>query len=172
MSNSTESSLAYKIFPVLLVFALYTTSFGLLIPAFPALLNQYTFNNVESSSMIFGVANLLKHGLEFFSTPILGTLSDIYGRKPILLFAMFIVSIESFMIALYPSLNTMILSKILAGFGDANFSITYIIMTDILTLHGENLTRGYGYVSATFGVGFIIGPLLGLFCIYHYSFYI
>ena len=59
----------------------------------------------------------MKHGLEFFSTPILGTLSDTYGRRPVLLFTLLIVSLEAFIIALFPSISAMICAKVLAGLG-------------------------------------------------------
>lgn len=155
--------------PILLIFALYTTSFGLIIPAFPVLIKLFFADNLEQASFAIGVVSLIKHALEFFATPILGTLGDIYGRKPITLFASIIVTIESSLVALFPSLYTVILSKVLAGAGDVNILMAYTIMTDILSEQKENLTHGYGLVSATFGFGFIVGPLLGSILLEHYS---
>ena len=121
--------------PILVAFSLYAVSFGLIVPAFPALLNQFTEDNVELSSLYFGTgltcrltslpsltcpANFIKHGLEFFSTPILGTLSDTFGRRPVLLFALFVVSLEAFLIALFPSVSAMMCAKVLAGLGEGD----------------------------------------------------
>jgi DHA1 family tetracycline resistance protein-like MFS transporter len=148
--------------PILVVFTLYAIAFGLSVPAYPILLNQYTFDDMGKAVLLIGLSNFIKHFLEFFSTPVLGSMSDSLGRKPILLFSLVIVSIESYSVAVYPSIACMMMARVFAGLGDCCFLIAYTIITDISVLNGDNLTQGYGWLSGCFSLGFVVGPLLGI----------
>jgi DHA1 family tetracycline resistance protein-like MFS transporter len=152
-----------KIF--LFCFWLYSVSFTISLPAFPSLLLQVTGGDNDLASRYYGWASSIRYSLEFFSNPYLGNLSDTIGRKKVLILSLVIVCLEFFSLALFPSVTTIFVTAVLSGLGNSSIAMGYAIITDIANTENQSVTSYFGYFGAIFGLGFIIGPLLGSFLI-------
>ena len=96
---------------------------------------------------------------QFIAAPILGKISDKYGRRPILLFCLFGSAIGYFIFGIGGALWVLFLSRIIDGFTGGNISIATAIITDVSPL--EDRTKNLGLIGAAFGLGLIIGPIIG-----------
>jgi MFS transporter, DHA1 family, tetracycline resistance protein len=152
---------AYSLRICLFCFWLYFISYTLIIPAFPSLLLEATNGNSSLASSYYGFATSIRYTLEFFSCPFLGNMSDSVGRKKILIISLITVFAEFFLLALFPAVITVIIVSVISGLGNAALAMGYAIMTDLAFVSGEPVTNNFGYFSAIFGLGFIIGPLCG-----------
>lgn len=146
---------------VCICFATYVLAISIAIPAVPALILGVTNYDSAASSYYNGWASLLKHLLEFFCSPVLGTVSDLRGRKYVLVISFSVCAAHYMLLALFPSVFVLCLVSVLSGMGDAGVSTCFTIITDIARHNGDNVTQKYAYLSAMFGLAFIVGPLLG-----------
>ena len=146
---------------VLFTFFLYSLAFTLVIPAFPSLLLRINNGRSDRASTMYGLASCIRYFLEFFPSPFLGNLSDSYGRKNILVMSLAIMSLELLALGLFPSVITIFVMSCLSGLGNAAMAMGYAIVTDIALQKNESVTNNFGYFSAVFGLGFVMGPLCG-----------
>lgn len=98
-------------------------------------------------------------GMQFFFSPVLGEISDRYGRKPILLLSLFGLSIDYLIHAWAPTITWLFIGRFLAGITGASFTVASAYIADISTL--EEKAKNFGLIGAAFGLGFIIGPGIG-----------
>jgi MFS transporter, DHA1 family, tetracycline resistance protein len=133
--------------------------FGIIIPVMPGLISN--LKNVDvSTAAKYGSYLTVAYALtQFVFAPILGSLSDKYGRRPVLLFSLFGFGIDYLFLALAPSYNWLFIGRIIAGITGASFTTASAYIADIST--AENRAKNFGMIGAAFGMGFIIGPLLG-----------
>lgn len=130
---------------------------GLIFPILPALLQDVTHaSNVAS---YIGVMTALYALMQFIFAPVLGSLSDRLGRRPVLLLSLGGAAINYLFLAFAPSLGTLLLGRAIAGLSSANVSVATAYLTDISTQ--AQRARRFGLLNAMFGAGFIIGPVLG-----------
>ncbi len=130
---------------------------GLIFPILPALLQDVTHaSNVAS---YIGVMTALDALMQFIFAPVLGSLSDRLGRRPVLLLSLGGAAINYLFLAFAPSLGTLLLGRAIAGLSSANVSVATAYLTDISTQ--AQRARRFGLLNAMFGAGFIIGPVLG-----------
>ncbi len=139
---------------LLLVVFIDLIGFGIVIPILPLLIEH-----VGGGTILVGIIIALFSLFQFIFSPILGRLSDKYGRKPILVLSSFLNSISYFLIFLSPNLWILFLARILAGIGSANISVAQAYIADTSSAHDR--TKKLGLIGAAFGLGFIVGPLLG-----------
>jgi DHA1 family tetracycline resistance protein-like MFS transporter len=131
---------------------------GLIIPVLPAIVGSMTSSPTEQTywyfwvTANFGIAN-------FFGSPILGALSDSYGRRPVLLIGFCGLALSFFTTALATSLTVLIGIRFVAGAMQANLSVANAYVADITP--PEQRAKRFGMLGAVFGVGFILGPVLG-----------
>jgi MFS transporter, DHA1 family, tetracycline resistance protein len=138
-------------------------SFGLMIPILPNLIRSF-FGSVSASStasasdwqMIFGITWGL---MQFFSGPVLGMLSDRFGRRPVLLISILGLAVDFLVMAFAPSLLWLLVGRVFNGLTAASFSTANAYVADIST--PANRARNFGWMSAAFSVGFLLGPPLG-----------
>jgi DHA1 family tetracycline resistance protein-like MFS transporter len=132
---------------------------GLIIPVMPKLISGLKHVSVNEASKygswLVGVYALM----QFICGPILGSLSDKYGRRPVLLFSLFGFGIDYLFMAMAPSYSWLFLGRVVSGITGASFSTAYAYIADIST--NENRAKNFGMVGAAFGLGFIIGPAIG-----------
>lgn len=143
-----------SLFTVFMVVFIGLMGFSFVIPILPFYALDYGANELVLGLLIasYAVAQL-------FGAPILGRLSDQYGRRPVLLLSAFGTFVSLLMFAFAQSLLVLFLSRILDGLTGGNISVAQAYITDITD--DENRSKGLGMLGAAFGLGFIIGPALG-----------
>jgi DHA1 family tetracycline resistance protein-like MFS transporter len=133
-------------------------SIGLIIPVLPALVGQLTGSQTDQA-LWFGLVTFAFSFANFFGSPVLGALSDSYGRRPVLLVGFTGLAITFFATALVTSMTALIVIRLIGGGMQANLSVANAYVADI-TPPAERARR-FGMLGAMFGVGFILGPVLG-----------
>jgi MFS transporter, DHA1 family, tetracycline resistance protein len=132
---------------------------GLVIPVMPDLIAGMKHIPVNEASKygswLVGVYALM----QFVCGPVLGSLSDQYGRRPVLLFSLFGFGIDYLFLALAPNYGWLFLGRVISGITGASFSTASAYIADIS--NAENRTKNFGMIGAAFGLGFIIGPAIG-----------
>jgi len=133
---------------------------GIIIPVVPKLLQQLLGStDISKASQYGGWLTFAYASMQFLFSPILGNLSDKYGRRPVLLFSLFGFGIDYLFLSFAPSIVWLFVGRIIAGITGASFTTASAYIADIST--PENRAQNFGMIGAAFGLGFIIGPLLG-----------
>lgn len=132
---------------------------GIVIPVLPKLIEEMAGGDVSLAGWYGGMIGASYAVAQFFFAPILGALSDRYGRRPILLMAMFGLGVDYLIQGFAPSLAWLFVGRVFAGIMGASFTTANAYIADIST----NVTRArnFGLVGAAFGLGFAIGPAVG-----------
>lgn len=130
---------------------------GLVFPILPSLLREVT-HAVDVAPYI-GVMTALYALMQFVFAPVLGSLSDRFGRRPVLLLSLAGAAVDYLLLAAAPSLWVLLVGRAIAGLTSANTSVATAYLTDIST--EEQRPRRFGLLNAMFGIGFIVGPVLG-----------
>ncbi|PII72445.1 tetracycline resistance MFS efflux pump [Serratia sp. OLDL1] len=142
---------------ILLTVLLDAVGIGLIMPILPALLRS--LGGLDAGSLHYGALLAAYALMQFLFSPILGALSDRFGRRPVLLISLAGAAADYLLMAFAPTLAWLYLGRLLAGITGANMAVATAYVTDI-TPAGQRARR-FGLVGAVFGVGFIVGPLLG-----------
>lgn len=167
MLNKRSPALGF-IFVTLL---LDVVGFGIVIPVMPDLiielagLTKNTPHAISYASKVGGWMIAAYAIMQFLCAPIVGALSDRFGRRPVLLGSLFGFGIDYLFLALAPSLWWLFVGRIIAGVMGASFTTAGAYIADIST--PEKRAQNFGIIGAAFGLGFIIGPLLGGFLAEH-----
>lgn len=131
---------------------------GLMLPVLPALVGELAGSS-DLQSYWYG-ALMVTFGLtQFLAMPLLGALSDRYGRRPVLLLSIFGLGIAYLVTATTDSLIVLLLSRVISGGTSASFTVANAYVADITT--PAERSKGFGAIGAAFGLGFIVGPALG-----------
>ncbi|MGV3597559.1 MAG: TCR/Tet family MFS transporter [Bacteroidota bacterium] len=133
--------------------------FGIIIPIIPALLKELTGKEVNEASGVGGLLMASFALMQFLCSPIMGALSDKYGRRPVLLLSLLGLGVDYLLSAFAPTVAWLFAGRILAGLFGASFTTANAYIADIST--NENRAQNFGMIGVAFGVGFIIGPALG-----------
>lgn len=133
--------------------------FGIIIPVLPKLLAEMKQIGINEASTYGGYLLTSFAIAQFICSPIIGSLSDQYGRRPVLLLSLFGFAIDYLILAFAPTFGWLIIGRIIAGIFGASFTVASAYIADIST--EENRAKNFGMLGAAFGLGFIIGPLLG-----------
>lgn len=133
--------------------------FGIIIPVMPQLISDLKQVDISTAAKYGSYLTVAYAITQFLFAPVLGSLSDKYGRRPVLLFSLFGFGIDYLFLALAPSYNWLFAGRIIAGITGASFSTAAAYIADISA--PENRAKNFGMIGAAFGIGFIIGPLLG-----------
>lgn len=142
---------------IFMTVALDAMGLGLIIPVLPALLRSLV--HADQVAKHYGIILTLYALMQFFFAPILGSLSDRFGRKPVLLAALIGTVIDYTIMALTPVLWILYVGRILTGIGSATNSIAAAYIADLST--SSDRAKFFGYLSACIGVGVIAGPGIG-----------
>lgn len=142
---------------------------GIIIPVLPELIKGFvrqsmsdgdSLVNVDSvAGWYVGVIGASYSLMQFLCAPIMGALSDRYGRRPIILASLFGLGVDFLVQGLAPSIGWLFLGRIVAGIMGASFTTANAYIADVST--PENRARNFGLVGVMFGLGFIFGPALG-----------
>ncbi|MEQ2006814.1 MAG: TCR/Tet family MFS transporter [Limisphaerales bacterium] len=132
---------------------------GLIVPILPKLVEQFTGGSIASASHIYGLLAALAGLMQFIFAPLLGSLSDRFGRRPVILLSLFGSGLDYLLLAFAPNLAWFFVGRIIAGITSANFSAATAYIADISP--PEKRAANFGIIGAAFGLGFIAGPALG-----------
>lgn len=132
---------------------------GLIIPITPRLIEWFQHSNVEEASRTYGLLVALYSLMQFIGAPVLGSLSDRFGRRPVILLSLLGSGLDYFLLAYAPSLNWFFVGRIISGLTGANFSAASAYIADVSP--PEKRAANFGLIGAAFGLGFILGPALG-----------
>lgn len=132
---------------------------GIIIPIMPNLIQELTGDTVSEASLMGGFLYASYAFMQLVCAPIVGGLSDRFGRRPVLLGSLFGFGIDYLFLAFAPSIGWLFVGRILAGMMGASFTSANAYIADIST--PENRAQNFGMMGAAFGLGFIIGPPLG-----------
>jgi len=146
--------------PLVVIFTaivLDAVGIGLIFPILPSLLQEVT--HAEKVAQYIGIMTALYAAMQFVFAPVLGALSDRLGRRPVLLISLGGAAINYLVLAFAPNLWLLLIGRAIAGLTSANVSVATAYVTDISP--PEMRARRFGLLNAMFGIGFIIGPVLG-----------
>lgn len=132
---------------------------GIIIPVTPALIRELTTCTISEASQYGGWLMFAYAFMQFFFSPIIGGLSDRFGRRPVLLLSLFGFGLDYIFLALAPTITWLFVGRILAGIFGASVTTAMAYIADIST--PEKRAQNFGVIGMAFGMGFIIGPVLG-----------
>lgn len=159
MSSEKRTAALGFIFVTLLIDVI---GIGIIIPVIPALIQKFTGGGLSEASTYNGWLTFAYAIMQFCFSPLLGNLSDRYGRRPILLFALLGLGIDYIFMAFAPSLAWLFVGRIISGITGASFTTATAYIADIST--PEKRAQNFGILGVAFGVGFILGPAIGGAC--------
>ncbi|MBZ4189693.1 TCR/Tet family MFS transporter [Niabella beijingensis] len=133
--------------------------FGLIIPVMPKLIAELKHISVNEASLWGGYLITTYALMQFLFSPLLGNLSDRYGRRPVILMSLLGFCIDYLILAFAHNYLLLVVGRVLSGITGASFTAATAYIADIST--NENRAKNFGLIGAAFGLGFIIGPALG-----------
>ena len=157
MSPKRPAALAF-IFVTILIDVI---GLGVIIPVLPTLIEQLTGEGVSRASQYAGWLSFAYAMAQFFFAPVVGGLSDRYGRRPVLLASLLGLGCDYIFLALAPTIAWLFVGRVVAGITGASFTTATAYIADVSP--PEKRAQNFGLVGAAFGLGFIIGPVLGGF---------
>ena len=128
---------------------------GIVIPVLPVLIEEFSGSNARAG-IVNGLFVTLWAGMQFLASPLIGSLSDRYGRRPTILVSAAGLAADYVLMALAPSLWWLALGRLIAGVTSASFTTVYAYMADVTAPEGR--ARAYGLIGSAFSAGFVAGP--------------
>ena len=134
-------------------------SFGITLPVTPQIIMTVGNVGLAEAGLLSGYLFLVYAGVQFFSSPILGSLGDKYGRRPILLYSLLALAVAYLVPVFATTLDWLFFSRLVAGCASATYACAYAYIVDISPI--EQRAQRFGLIGATFGLGLVIGPVIG-----------
>ena len=132
---------------------------GIIVPVFQPLVLSFAHGNYADASLLSGLFATIFAVVQFFASPILGTLSDRLGRRPVVLLSNFGTALDYVILAAAPNLAWLFVGRVLSGATTASITVASAYIADVTP--EDKRAGAYGMISAAFGVGFVIGPAIG-----------
>lgn len=132
---------------------------GVIIPVLPRLVEGFVGGDTGRAARIYGLFGGVWALMQFFFSPVLGAMSDRFGRRPVILFSNFGLGFDYVLMALAPSLGWLFAGRVISGITGASVTTAWAYIADVTP--PERRAAGYGMVGAAFGLGFVIGPAMG-----------
>ena len=156
MSANKKSAAIGFIFITMLI---DITGWGIIIPVIPKLIQELIQGDVSEAAKIGGWLTFAYAITQFIFAPLIGNLSDKFGRRPIILISLFAFSLDYLLLAFAPTITWLFVGRIIAGISGASITTASAYIADVST--PENRAKNFGMIGAAFGLGFIIGPVVG-----------
>ena len=147
------------IFFIFITIVIDVLGIGIIIPVLPKILLELTGKGLSEASQLSGYLMASYAVMQFVFSPIIGGLSDKYGRRPVILASLFGFFLDYMILVYAPTMAWLFVGRILAGITGASFTTATAYIADIS--NNENRSKNFGMVGAAFGLGFIIGPPIG-----------
>ena len=135
------------------------TGWGIIIPVIPKLIKELINGDISEAAKYGGWLTFAYAITQFIFSPLIGNLSDKFGRRPIILISLFGFSLDYLLLAFAPTIGWLFVGRILAGITGASITTASAYIADVST--PENRAKNFGMIGAAFGLGFIIGPVIG-----------
>jgi len=132
---------------------------GIVIPVLPALVEEFKGGDTASAAEIYGVFVTVWALVQLFAAPVLGALSDRFGRRPIVLVSCFGLGLDYVLMAVAPTLAWLFVGRVISGITASSFVTAAAYIADVTP--PERRAAGFGMIGAAFGLGFVLGPALG-----------
>ena len=155
MATNHKAALGF----IFLTLLIDVTGLGIIIPVLPKLIEELIHGNISMASRYAGWLTFAYAIMQFLFSPFLGNLSDKFGRRPILLFSLFGFGVDYVFLSFAPTIGWLFVGRIIAGITGASFTTATAYIADI-SAPGER-AKNFGLIGAAFGLGFIIGPVVG-----------
>lgn len=133
--------------------------FGIILPVLPSLIMTLAHVNLAQAAELGGWLAFVYALMQFFCAPVLGNLSDRFGRRPVLLFALLALGVDYLIMGSAPVISWLFVGRLVAGMAGASFTPAYAYIADITP--AEKRSQSFGLMGAAFGIGFILGPAIG-----------
>lgn len=159
MTSSPAAPSRHAVTFVLVTVFLDMVGFGIIIPVLPRLIEDVGGMTLSQASLIGGWMFAAFSVTQFLFSPLMGNLSDRFGRRPLLLLAVFGLGLDYIFSALAPSIAWLFVGRALAGFCGSSYVIANAYIADVTA--PEERARVFGLMGAAFGVGFVLGPAIG-----------
>lgn len=147
------------VFFILVTILFDCIGFGIIIPIMPDLIQELTGSSLSKASEYGGIMLTVYSLMMFVCSPILGSLSDKVGRRPVLLLSLFGMAIDYFFLSFAHTITLLFIGRIIAGMCGASITTASAYIADVST--PEKRAQNFGLIGAAFGLGFIIGPVIG-----------
>jgi DHA1 family tetracycline resistance protein-like MFS transporter len=134
-------------------------SVGMILPILPKLIESFADNNTADAAKIYGLFGTAWALMQFIASPVLGGLSDRFGRRPVILLSNLGLGLDYILMALAPSLRWLFVGRVISGITSASISTAFAYIADVTP--AEKRAAVFGKVGAAFGLGFIFGPAIG-----------
>jgi DHA1 family tetracycline resistance protein-like MFS transporter len=155
MASQKKSAIGFIFITMLIDF----TGFGIIIPVLPKLIEELTGGGLSVAAVYGGWLTISYSAMQFIGAPILGGLSDRFGRRPVLLASLFGLGLDYVFLAFAPTIAWLFVGRIIAGITGASFTTAMAYIADVS--EPEKRAQNFGMVGAAFGIGFIVGPVIG-----------
>ena len=132
---------------------------GLIAPVLPKLVLNFLGGDASSAAKMFGIFGTVFALMQFFFSPVLGVLSDRFGRRPIILLSNLGLGLDYIVMALAPTIGWLFVGRVVSGITAASISTAMAYISDVVA--PEKRAGAFGMIGAAFGVGFVLGPALG-----------
>lgn len=144
---------------ILATVAMDFLAFGIIAPVLPNLIIQFEGGNIARASTITGYFGFAWATMQFLFSPVLGAWSDRFGRRPIILISCLGLGLDYIFMAVAPTVRWLFVGRIISGITTSNVSTAFAYIADITA--PEERAKRYGLLSASFGLGFVVGPAVG-----------
>ncbi|MCB0476122.1 MAG: TCR/Tet family MFS transporter [Flavobacteriaceae bacterium] len=135
------------------------TGWGIIIPVIPKLIEELINGDISQAAKIGGWLTFAYAITQFIFAPIIGNLSDKFGRRPVILISLFGFTLDYLLLAFAPTISWLFAGRIIAGITGASVTTASAYIADVSS--PENRAKNFGMIGAAFGLGFIIGPVIG-----------
>jgi len=144
---------------ILITVVLDTLALGLIIPVLPKLVVDFVQGDTAQGARILGLFGTVWAVMQFLSGPVLGSLSDRVGRRPVILLSNLGLGLDYVLMALAPNLLWLFVGRVISGITAASITTAFAYIADVTG--PEKRAQAFGMVGAAFGIGFIVGPAIG-----------
>jgi MFS transporter, DHA1 family, tetracycline resistance protein len=135
------------------------TGWGIIIPVIPKLIKELIHGDISEAAKYGGWLTFAYAITQFLFAPLIGNLSDKFGRRPVILLSLLGFSLDYMLLSIAPTITWLFIGRIIAGITGASITTASAYIADVST--PENRAKNFGMIGAAFGMGFIIGPVIG-----------
>jgi MFS transporter, DHA1 family, tetracycline resistance protein len=132
---------------------------GMVVPVLPHLIEDFLGGDIPRAAQLVGLFSTVWAVMQFFSMPVMGALSDRFGRRPVILLSNFGLGLDYVLMALAPTLSWLFVGRLISGVTAASVSTSMAYVADVTP--PERRAQSFGFVGVAFGVGFVLGPAIG-----------